>query len=575
MTSLLRAVQDCTASGFHASTVSGPVWLCVLALVFAVAFWPGSAFGGESRSGRVREPVLAGSWYEGGSAALADSVDARLTGKERPHVPVSDAKKEAYQLAAEGRHPVALVVPHAGHIYSGACAGQAFELLRGAPYRRVILLGPSHYVGFYGAALPEEDAFKTPLGTIPLDREAIQKLAKVDGFQINPQAHAREHSVEIELPFLQRVLSPDFVLIPIVVGRLTPESIVSIGHALADLWNDNTVLIASSDFTHYGPNFDYIPFSSDVPEHLRKLDLGAAVRIERMDLPGFTSYRDSTGATICGAEPIRILLEAAQGRRLTGKMIDYYRSGDLTGDFENSVSYCSIAFFPESTGRRKGIDHHHSGDMSGENSVSYNSVAFTPQSPVHRDLNAAEQTALLRLARTTVQALVNRRPLPSAHLPAETAADSPLREERGVFVTLTDSSGALRGCIGSIVADRPLYNGVIQNAVSAAIRDPRFPPVQADEEPTLEIEISVLTPLRPVNGPQDIVIGRDGVVLEKDGYRSVFLPQVAPEQGWDVATMLSHLALKAGLGPNDWKSGATFETFQAQVFREQRPSSAR
>ena len=182
-------------------------WMLGLSLFLFSAMWPASASGG-GRPGKVRAAVFAGTWYEGKREALAASIDAYLGGESRPDVPVPDGAAQARSWAAQGRVPTAVIVPHAGHVYSGECAGQAFRLLRGQKFRRVILLGPSHTLAFRGAALPEEDAFSTPLGVVPLDHEALARLQKRDGYQILPRAHAREHSLEIELPFLQETLAP-------------------------------------------------------------------------------------------------------------------------------------------------------------------------------------------------------------------------------------------------------------------------------------------------------------------------------------------------------------------------------
>jgi MEMO1 family protein len=503
--------------------------------------WPGSAFGAGGRSGKVREPVYAGSWYEGDSTALARSIEGHLQGRNRPDVPVPEGSAEAEEWAQAGRRPAAVIVPHAGHVYSGDCAGETFRLLRGCAYSRVVLLGPSHQLAFSGAALPEEDAFRTPLGTIGLDSDAIHRLASEPGFQILPRAHAREHSLEIELPFLQKVMPQGFTLIPIVVGRLDSKSLVSIAQAVQNLWDEHTVVVVSSDFTHYGPNYDYVPFRNAAAENLRRLDMEAIKRIEAVDGAEFEAYRDSTGATICGAEPIRVLLQAARGRHLAPRLIEYYRSGDMMGDFSNSVSYAGIAFFPPRP----------------------DSESEAPMS----ELSAAEQDDLLRLARQTITALVSDKTIPQPSL-ADLPPSSRLREEHGVFVTLTSPGGRLRGCIGSIIGEQPLLYGVVQNAIASASRDPRFPPVEASEVPRLQIEISVLTPPAAISGPDRIVIGRDGVILEKGGRRAVFLPQVAPEQGWDVSEMLRNLCMKAGLGPQEWRSGAKLYTFRAQVFEE-------
>ena len=539
-------------------------WTLLLSLVLCCAAARGNAAEPPDEGLPARSPILAGTWYEGDRTALARSVDRYLEGEGRPELEPPPGWAEASDWVEQGRHPIAVIVPHAGHAYSGACAGRGFHLLRGSDAKRVVLIGPSHRHGFTGAALPAEPAFATPLGRIPLDTTAIAALARREGFAIRPEAHAREHCLEIELPFLQRVLDPGFTLIPVVVGRLDPRSLPAVSEGIRSLLDAETILVVSSDFNHYGPNYGDLPFRTDVEKQLRRLDQEAIELIEARDPERFAAYLDRTDATICGAEPIRVLLHALRDRPLAVRTAEYYRSGDLIGDFENSVSYASIAFFP--------------------------AEAATPPGP--RYLDADEQRFLLDLARRTVRAVVRGLSLPSEEPPARFGADSPLREERGVFVTLTvRRSGLLRGCIGSIIGEAPLAAGVVHNAVASATRDPRFHPVEPNEEPDLEIEISVLTPLRRIGGFEEIVVGRHGVLLEKEPgggppdapdqagsprlsasrrvRRAVFLPQVAPEQGWSRDEMLRHLALKAGLGPDDWKSGCTFHVFEAQVFGEE------
>lgn len=518
---------------------------------------PESAPGDGGRSGKVREPILAGQWYEANPTVLAADIDGHLSGGGRPPVALPDDAAVARAWAGAGRHPVAVIVPHAGHAYSGSCAGETFELLRGSRFRRVLLTGPSHQFGFSGAALPEEDAFRTPLGVMPIDTEAVQTLLSTEGFHLAPRAHAREHCLEIELPFLQKILNKESLLVPVVIGRLSGETLPAIAGALGRLWDEETVWVVSSDFTHYGPNYEYVPFLDEVPERLRGLDMEAITRIRALDREGFESYLRSREATICGAEPIRVLLEAARARALSVRLVEYYRSGDLNGDFRNSVSYAGLAFFETRPGDEP------TPSIRAEETLA-------TEGP--RALTEDEERDLLRLARETVSAWAAGEPLPHPSL-EHVPGGSPLREERGVFVTLNTSEGRLRGCIGSIMGESPLLHGVIRNAVASAGHDPRFPPIEPDEVPGLRIEISVLTPLREVAGPEEIVIGRDGVVLEKGDRRAVFLPQVAPEQGWDVRQMLRHLAMKAGLAGDDWQSGARFLTFEAQVFEEEAPAT--
>lgn len=500
----------------------------------ALTAWAGSDAGRPN----IRQPILAGRWYEADSAALARSIEDHLE---------DQSESRAVPLVP----PRAVVVPHAGHYFSGDCAGAAFRLLRESGARRVILLGPSHRVAFAGAAVPREDAFATPLGPINLDRKALTQLRARPGFLDMPAAHAREHSLEIELPFLQKVLPQGFTLVPLVIGRLDEEQVAAVGGAIAEIWDEMTVLVVSSDFTHFGPTYGYTPFHGpEAPQRVRELDHEAIGRILAMDREGLESLDRRHHTTICGLNPLRLLLEAASGRDLHGQLIDYRNSADKNGDYDNLVSYAALAFFPPQRT-----------DDPGPAAVS-------------RDA----QAELLVLARRAVLAHLDGQPLPrqGADGRPEGAGGSDeavLREHRGVFVTLKDRHGRLRGCIGNIQGDEPLRDGVVRNAVAAASRDPRFVPVTRSELSGLRFEISVLTPLRKIDGPRDIVLGRDGVVLEKGRHRAVFLPQVAPEQGWGLEEMLDHLATKAGLRPRDWREGAAFFVFQAQSFHEEEPGA--
>jgi AmmeMemoRadiSam system protein A len=226
------------------------------------------------------------------------------------------------------------------------------------------------------------------------------------------------------------------------------------------------------------------------------------------------------------------------------------------GDFTNSVSYFAIAFLPPATAE---------GD--GSNVDGLRRAGSSPASEGPRKLNEREGSYILKLARETIAAALRGAKSPAIEVPDEFPSDSPLREVRGVFVTLTER-GDLRGCIGSIIGVEPLAKGVAHQAMNSAFHDPRFPALRPEELDGIEIEISVLTPPTRVPGYEAIEVGRHGVVIEKDGYRAVFLPQVAPEQGWDRETMLSHLCRKAGLGPEEWRRGAKFEVFEAQILEE-------
>jgi len=494
-----------------------------LALAGVIAM---TSFGGSTAE-KVRRSVLAGSWYEGTREGLTREVDGYLAKASPPEI--------------EGRI-VGLISPHAGYMYSGQAAAYGYALIRGRSFSRVIVIAPSHRVPFEGISIPEFTHYETPLGKIPLDVEACKRLLGKKGFSTVSQAHAEEHSLEIQLPFLQRVLG-EFQLVPMVVGEIRRGDHAALAKAIREVMDENTLIVASSDFTHFGYRFGYLPFKTDVKDNLRRLDLGAVDLILKKDSGGFLQYKAETGATICGAHPIAILIETLP-QAARGELLNYYTSGDLTGDFDNSVSYVSVVF-------------HTPNGKAGRADVEESS----------EKLSEKEQQTLLHLARETIETFERTKDRPRIAA-ADPRLTPELKAARGVFVTLK-ISGRLRGCIGHIIPRMPLYEGVIENATNAGWRDPRFPPLTEAEIPDLDIEISVLTVPRKVSSPADIVIGTHGVILEKGGHSAVYLPQVAPEQGWGIEETLSSLSMKAGLAPDAWREGAEFSVFEAQVFGEE------
>jgi len=277
----------------------------------------------------VLGPAVAGTWYPAGSAELARDIDALLA------------------EAPPGPAPAALVVPHAGLRYSGPTAARAFARLAGLAPRRVVLIGPSHRAAFRGACLPEAHVYRTPLGDISLDRESIDRLRSQPGFLSDDRPFEGEHCLEIELPFLLRTLAPGFRLLPLLIGgRTASAELAQVAVALrAALPEDDTLLVASSDFTHFGPRFGFVPFEGDVTSRIRALDMGAIEHIVRLDRQGFSDYVVETGATICGHAAIELLL-ALLPDGLRAELVAYDTSARLTGDAEHSVSYASVAFSP-------------------------------------------------------------------------------------------------------------------------------------------------------------------------------------------------------------------------------------
>jgi len=284
----------------------------------------------------VRQPCVAGQFYE------ADPSKLRRT--------VQRLAAELPALAATAPFPRALILPHAGYVYSAPTAVKALAAARGRSYKRILLLAPSHRVPFGGLASAPFKAYKTPLGEMPVDMEALKSLmaSGCPFLREMPQAHSHEHSLEVELPLLQELLPPAPIL-PLICGHVGDEEASSLAAALKPLWSRETLWIVSSDFTHYGDSFGYVPFRKDVEESLRKLDLGAVSKIEALDPKGFSEYVESTGATICGAAPIRVMLELASrsGERLSAKLADYSNSGALTGDWSHCVGYAGVVISEE------------------------------------------------------------------------------------------------------------------------------------------------------------------------------------------------------------------------------------
>ncbi|MGB7581087.1 MAG: AmmeMemoRadiSam system protein B [Sedimentisphaerales bacterium] len=438
---------------------------------------------------------------------------------------------------------VAIISPHAGYAYSGQTAAFGVKAAK-AKYKRVIVIGPSHQVPMLDVlSVPGVVThYQTPLGEIPLDTEFINKLLQSPLFKDIPQAYKTEHSVFMQLPLLQHRLG-DFKLVPIVAGQCSPQTVQKVASILKSLVDSNTLVVASSDFVHYGPNYNYVPFDQNIPDGLKKLDMGAYDYISKLDSTGFSQYCDKTGATICGRVPIAILLSMLpSGTR--PELLKYTTSGKLTGDFTNSVSYLSVAFH---------------GDWQKQAKVE----------PAKTDtaLTQEDHNNLLLLARRTIEFYLR-----NGNVPTPEELDVPISEamkiSRAAFVTLTINKN-LRGCIGDVMPRQALYKSVIANAINAAVNDWRFTPVTKDELSSIKIEISALTVPQPIISYNLIRLGTDGVILKKDGYSALFLPQVAPEQKWTLEETLTHLSLKAGLSSDSWKKGATFEVFQAEVFGEE------
>lgn len=407
----------------------------------------------------------------------------------------------------------AFVVPHAGLRYSGVVAAAVYRYLEQVQPERIILAGFSHRGGPAAVCIPEIEAYSTPLGTIQVDAATAKHLAGKEPFRLAQESTLCDHSIEIQLPLLSKAV-PQARILPLYVGHITEEARSRAAAVLAELLTEKTVLLASSDLTHYGADFGFLPFPVDegTADNLRALDEEVLEAVGTLETDFFLRTLRRTSATVCGIEPISLLLETV--RRLDGKreffslILDYMQSGEITGEYETSVSYGALGFFPQQ--------------------------AF--------ELEEEAAQAALELARRTLdhyQKTGSRLP------PAAPSLHPALKRHCSLFVSI-HQKGKLRGCLGRTDATLPLERLIPEMTLAAALDDPRFAPVKAEDQ-DLEIEISLLTPMKRILDRAALQAGVHGAVLEVRGRRGLLLPQVASERGWDRDRFLQALAMKAGV----------------------------
>lgn len=467
----------------------------------------------------LRPAAVAGAFYPGDAGQLSRTLDDLLA-EARRHTP------------PKAPPPKAIIAPHAGYVYSGPVAARAYARLAPLAGRvtRVVLLGPAHRVAFRGMALPTVDAFATPLGPLRLDRAAIAGVVEsVPGCGYSDQAHAEEHSLEVHLPFLRAVLG-DVALVPVCVGEARPEDVAAL---LDHLWGGlETLIVVSTDLSHY---LDY--------DTGRRFDADTRTAIETLDAAALSYDR------ACGRTPMGGLLLAARARGLSIETLDVRSSGDTAGPRDRVVGYGAWALVePQADG----------------SAAAATEASPDPETAIEAML-ARHGADLIALARHSIENGLTRGE-PLAVDPATVA--EPLRHNGACFVTLT-VDGALRGCIGSPQAWRPLAQDVAENAWRSAFHDPRFPPVSAREWPAVAVALSVLTPPQPfpVRDEDDLVArlrpGVDGLILGEHGARGLFLPAVW-ETLPDPREFVRALKRKAGLPPGHWSDAITLERFAAK-----------
>jgi AmmeMemoRadiSam system protein B/AmmeMemoRadiSam system protein A len=421
-------------------------------------------------------------------------------------------------------------------VYSGTVAASVYRHLDRQRPRRIVLLGFSHSHAHSGIGVPQIEAYRTPLGEVPVDRFAMTELAAFPPFRSVPEDRLCDHSVEIQLPLLQSAVS-DLSTIPLYVGSMNKREREQAATMLARLLDGSTVLIASSDFTHYGRSFGYQPFpvNSSTPKRLEQLDESVMDAASSLEPELFLDEIDRIKATVCGYNPIALLIETmrqAQQRRAPEEEIfqhrlDYQTSGDITGDYAHSVSYGALGYFPATS-------------------------FYLSEDDQERVLSAARAT-LDRYIQTGIREPVAPEVTPGLSRP--TAA----------FVTIY-RRGELQGCIGRLHDSVPMSAGIPQLTLSAALEDSRFEPIHRGDT-SLELEVSVLTPMKRVTSPDQFRVREHGALLESGSHRGLLLPKVAEEHGLNHEQFLAALARKAGTRPEVYGSPDTkLWVFRAQVF---------
>lgn len=469
----------------------------------------------------LRKSIIAGSWYPGEADKLSAQIKKYLAA----------AKKIEGDGGLTG-----IIVPHAGYLYSGPTAAYAYKNINPENISTVIMVGPSHSAYFEGAAVYGSGAWETPLGKTEIDSKVAEEIISHDPkyIQDNPGAHAKEHSLEIQLPFLQAVLKPGFRIVPVMLYDQSLASCDRLAQAIAGAVKerDDVLLLASSDLSHYHSQAEAIK--------LDKLVLDAVGKYDPEKLAGDLAFEKCEA---CGGGPMVTVMLA--GRYLGADksvVYDYRTSGDVTGDKGQVVGYLAAGLYKTKNKKEK----------------------IKKQIIKDDKLTLEEKKELFRIAHASIEAEVRGQDAPKFK-----PLTARLAELLGVFVTLKEG-GNLRGCIGYIEGIKPLYQAVAEMAVAAATGDPRFPAVTEKELPELEYEISVLTPKRQIDSPEEFIVGMHGIIVQRGGRSGVFLPQVAAEEGWSREETLSYLCMhKAGLPANAWKDSETkLFVFEAEVIEE-------
>ncbi len=472
---------------------------------------------GNSKKDRL--PAVAGQFYPADSSTLRKNVTDLFS---RAVVPKID-------------NVVAVIVPHAGYVYSGQVAASAFNQIdKDKSYKTIFIIGTSHKMTFDGAAIYNSGDFITPLGKVSVDTDLSTELIKRHNcFIVKDEAHLYEHCLEVQLPFLQVHLKKPFKIVPIIIATSSINTIKKISDALKDFLTSENLFVISTDFSHYPSYKDACSVDSTTAKSI----ISNNAETFLSEIQKYDNYKIPNLSTkICGWSSVLALLNITDNNpNFVYHTVQYMNSGDVSGDKSSVVGYWAIA-------------------ISSNKSKNEKNSLFSEE----------DKKMLLKIARNTLESYIINKRFPDIN--TDNFSEK-LFEKYGVFVTL-HKNGELRGCIGRFSAQGPVYETVRDMTISAATQDPRFLPVTKDEIKDIDIEISVLTPLKKITSPDEIELGKHGIYMSLNGMSGTFLPQVAKETGWDKEEFLGHCARdKAGIGWNGWKK-ADLYTYEAIVFGE-------
>jgi len=479
----------------------------------------------ENNQEHIRKPAVSGKFYPANKDELSSTINNFIL--------------EAELLTIEGEIK-GLIVPHAGYQFSGQVAAYAYKTLEKQAIDTIILIGPSHYEQFEGASVYSKGYYETPLGKIKVDEKVAQKVIDSSKkISFRESIHIDEHSLEVQLPFLQKVLNNDFKIVPIIIGNQSKTVDILI-KALKQVIDKNTLIIASSDLSHY-PSYEDAKYADNkvIKAILtkNKADLKQSIsELMQENIPNLQTCA-------CGQEAIEVLMELMKGKE--ARLLKYANSADSfagKNTKERVVGYSAIAFFEKKEAKKEN------------------------KAEIEIEFSNLEKEKLLAIAKSAVEIYIRQGK--TVQLSSEFTN---LEKHLGAFVTLR-KYGQLRGCIGSFVSNQPLYLVIRDMAIAAATQDARFNAVKEDELDDLEYEISILSPLKKVSNWKEIEIGKHGVQIRKGINSGVFLPQVATDNNWDLETFLSTLCeQKAGLPANCFKDSNTdLYVFTAKIFQEQK-----